>query len=81
VLNTGPLHGLANQEVLSGLNQSQKFSEGKEVNAETITSFVGHAQKVIPVTVTLSLTRPIPGTCANEFALKHMPERRTLPGR
>jgi citrate synthase len=58
----GPLHGLANQEVLSWIQQLQtKFNaEGKEVNKETITAFAwetlkagkdipGYSQGVLPM--------------------------------
>lgn len=56
VTNTVPYnlqHGLANQEVLSWIQQLQsKFiAEGKEVNKETITAFAWEtlkAGKVIP---------------------------------
>jgi citrate synthase len=49
----GPLHGLANQEVLKWIQElSAKFeAEGKPINAETITEFAWetlNAKKVIP---------------------------------
>lgn len=76
----GPLHGLANQEVLKWIQElSDKFtSEGKEVNAETITEFAWdtlNAKKVIPGYghAVLRITDPR-YTCQREFALKHMPD-------
>jgi len=76
----GPLHGLANQEVLKWIQElSAKFeSEGKEVNAETITEFAWdtlNAGKVIPGYGHAVLRKTDPRyTCQREFALKHMPD-------
>eukprot|EP00588_Corethron_pennatum_P015930 CAMPEP_0194282440 /NCGR_PEP_ID=MMETSP0169-20130528/23075_1 /TAXON_ID=218684 /ORGANISM="Corethron pennatum, Strain L29A3" /LENGTH=467 /DNA_ID=CAMNT_0039027749 /DNA_START=11 /DNA_END=1414 /DNA_ORIENTATION=+ len=76
----GPLHGLANQEVLSWImNLSKKFeAEGKEVNAETITEFAWetlNARKVIPGFGHAVLRKTDPRyTCQREFALKHLPD-------
>lgn len=76
----GPLHGLANQEVLSWIQQLQaKFvSEGKEVNNKTITEFAWEtlkAGKVIPGYGHAVLRKTDPRyTCQREFALKHMPD-------
>jgi citrate synthase len=76
----GPLHGLANQEVLKWIQElSSKFeSEGKEVNAETITEFAWdtlNAGKVIPGYGHAVLRKTDPRyTCQREFALKHMPD-------
>jgi citrate synthase len=76
----GPLHGLANQEVLKWIQQlSDKFQkEGKEVNAETITEFAWdtlNAGKVIPGYGHAVLRKTDPRyTCQREFALKHMPD-------
>ncbi len=76
----GPLHGLANQEVLKWIQQlSAKFeAEGKEVNAETITEFAWetlNAGKVIPGYGHAVLRKTDPRyTCQREFALKHMPD-------
>jgi len=76
----GPLHGLANQEVLKWIQQlNSKFeSEGKEVNAETITEFAWdtlNAGKVIPGYGHAVLRKTDPRyTCQREFALKHMPD-------
>jgi citrate synthase len=75
----GPLHGLANQEVLSWIQQLQtKFNaEGKEVNKETITAFAWE---------TLKAGKDIPGysqavlrmvdprfECQRQFALDCLP--------
>jgi len=76
----GPLHGLANQEVLKWIQElSDKFTaEGKEVNAETITEFAWdtlNAGKVIPGYGHAVLRKTDPRyTCQREFALKHMPD-------
>ena len=75
----GPLHGLANQEVLSWIQAlQQKFQqEGKPVNRETITAFAWEtlkAGKVIPGYGHAVLRKTDPRyTCQREFALKHMP--------
>jgi len=75
----GPLHGLANQEVLKWIQELQnKFaSEGKDVNAETITEFAWetlHAGKVIPGYGHAVLRKTDPRyTCQREFALQHIP--------
>jgi citrate synthase len=75
----GPLHGLANQEVLKWIQElSAKFqAEGKPVNAETITEFAWEtlkAGKVIPGYGHAVLRKTDPRyTCQREFALKHMP--------
>lgn len=76
----GPLHGLANQEVLRWIQElSDKFgNEGKEVNAETITEFAWetlNAKKVIPGYGHAVLRKTDPRyVCQREFALKHMPD-------
>ena len=76
----GPLHGLANQEVLKWIQELQiKFqSEGKEVNADTITEFAWEtlkAGKVIPGYGHAVLRKTDPRyTCQREFALKHIPD-------
>ena len=75
----GPLHGLANQEVLKWIQALQdKFDkEGKEVNAATITEFAWetlNAKKVIPGYGHAVLRKTDPRyTCQREFGLKHMP--------
>ena len=76
----GPLHGLANQEVLKWIQALQdKFArEGKEVNAETITEFAWetlNAKKVVPGYGHAVLRKTDPRyTCQREFGLKHMPD-------
>lgn len=76
----GPLHGLANQEVLKWIQalQARFASEGKEVNAETITEFAWetlNAKKVIPGYGHAVLRKTDPRyTCQREFGLKHMPD-------
>lgn len=76
----GPLHGLANQEVLSWIQQLQaKFiAEGKEINNKSITEFAWEtlkAGKVIPGYGHAVLRKTDPRyTCQREFALKHMPD-------
>lgn len=75
----GPLHGLANQEVLSWIIQLQeKFAaEGKEVNKDTITEFAWEtlkAGKVIPGYGHAVLRKTDPRySCQREFALKYLP--------
>jgi citrate synthase len=76
----GPLHGLANQEVLSWIQQLQtKFiAEGKEVNKETITEFAWEtlkAGKVIPGYGHAVLRKTDPRyECQRQFAMKYMPD-------
>lgn len=76
----GPLHGLANQEVLSWIQQLQtKFiAEGKEVNKETITAFAWEtlkAGKVIPGYGHAVLRKTDPRyECQRQFALKYLPD-------
>lgn len=75
----GPLHGLANQEVLRWIQalQTRFAQEGKEVNADTITEFAWetlNAKKVIPGYGHAVLRKTDPRyTCQREFGLKHMP--------
>lgn len=76
---SGPLHGLANQEVLGWIQQLQaKFkSEGKPVNRDTITAFAWEtlrAGKVIPGYGHAVLRRTDPRyECQRQFALRHLP--------
>lgn len=76
----GPLHGLANQEVLGWIQQLQKkfIAEGKEVNKQTITEFAWEtlkAGKVIPGYGHAVLRKTDPRyTCQREFALKYLPD-------
>ena len=79
----GPLHGLANQEVLQWIIELQaKFkAEGKEVNKETIKDFAWetlNSGQVIPgyghaVHAVLRKTDPR-YSAQRTFALKHMPD-------
>ena len=75
----GPLHGLANQEVLGwllGLQETLK-SQGKPVTPESITEFAWEtlkAGKVIPGYGHAVLRKTDPRyTCQRDFALKHLP--------
>jgi len=75
----GPLHGLANQEVLQWIMDLQeKFKkEGKEVNKETISQFTWdtlNSGNVIPGFGHAVLRRTDPRyICQREFALKYLP--------
>lgn len=76
----GPLHGLANQEVLGWIQGLQaKFkAEGKEVNANTIEDFAWetlNSGKVIPGYGHGVLRKTDPRyMCQREYAFKHMPD-------
>jgi len=76
----GPLHGLANQEVLRWiLNLKSKFeAEGKQVNEDTIREFAWETLnngQVIPGYGHAVLRKTDPRyTAQREFALKHMPD-------
>jgi len=76
----GPLHGLANQEVLRWIQdlKAKLDGEGKLINKETITEFAWetlNAKKVIPGYGHAVLRKTDPRyTCQREFALKHMPD-------
>lgn len=76
----GPLHGLANQEVLSWIIQLDEHfkAEGVEVNKETITKFAWdtlNGGKVIPGYGHAVLRKTDPRyTCQREFALQYMPD-------
>ncbi|OQR92232.1 citrate synthase, mitochondrial precursor [Thraustotheca clavata] len=78
----GPLHGLANQEVLGWImDLDEEFkSKGLEVNEETITKFAWdtlNAGKVIPGYGHAVLRKTDPRySSQREFALKHMPDDR-----
>ena len=76
----GPLHGLANQEVLGwllGLQATLK-EQGKPITPESITEFAWdtlNAGKVIPGYGHAVLRKTDPRyTCQREFALKHLPD-------
>ncbi|CAM9185697.1 unnamed protein product [Chrysoparadoxa australica] len=76
----GPLHGLANQEVLGWIKDLQaKFkADGKPVNKETIEEFAWetlNSGKVIPGYGHAVLRKTDPRyTAQREFALKHLPD-------
>jgi len=76
----GPLHGLANQEVLGWIQglQSKFKAEGKEVNANTIEEFAWetlNSGKVIPGYGHGVLRKTDPRyMCQREYAFKHMPD-------
>ena len=76
----GPLHGLANQEVLKWIQDLKaKFdAQGKPITEETIAEFAWetlNAKKVIPGYGHAVLRKTDPRyTCQREFALKHMPD-------
>ncbi|KDO21715.1 citrate (Si)-synthase [Saprolegnia parasitica CBS 223.65] len=78
----GPLHGLANQEVLGWImDLDEEFkSKNLAVNKETITQFAWdtlNSGKVIPGYGHAVLRKTDPRySCQREFALKHMPEDR-----
>ena len=75
----GPLHGLANQEVLGWIQelQTEFKNKGLEINKETITEFAWdtlNAGKVIPGYGHAVLRKTDPRyTCQREFGLKYMP--------
>lgn len=72
----GPLHGLANQEVLVWLTKLQK-TLGKDVTDEQLKEFVWKTLKsgqVVPGYGHAVLRKTDPRyTCQREFALKHLP--------
>ena len=76
----GPLHGLANQEVLGWIQDLQaKFEkEGRPVNKQTITEFAWEtlkAGKVIPGYGHAVLRKTDPRyMCQRDFALKYLPD-------
>jgi citrate synthase len=76
----GPLHGLANQEVLRWIIDIKDHfeSKGMEVNHDTIKEFAWetlNAGKVIPGYGHAVLRKTDPRyTCQREFALKHLPD-------
>jgi len=76
----GPLHGLANQEVLRWIKdlRDQLAAEGKEVSKESITEFAWktlNSGQVIPGYGHAVLRKTDPRYSAQrEFALKHLPD-------
>uniref|UniRef100_UPI00358ED142 citrate synthase, mitochondrial-like n=1 Tax=Myxine glutinosa TaxID=7769 RepID=UPI00358ED142 len=73
----GPLHGLANQEVLVWLTQLQK-ELGKDVHIDKLRDFIWNTLKsgrVVPGYGHAVLRKTDPRyTCQREFALKHLPD-------
>uniref|UniRef100_A0A8D2PS34 Citrate synthase n=1 Tax=Zosterops lateralis melanops TaxID=1220523 RepID=A0A8D2PS34_ZOSLA len=73
----GPLHGLANQEVLLWLTDLQK-ELGKEVSDEKLRDFIWNtlnSGRVVPGYGHAVLRKTDPRyTCQREFALKHLPK-------
>lgn len=72
----GPLHGLANQEVLIWLTKLQE-QVGKDVSDEDLRAFIWETLKtsVVPGYGHAVLRRTDPRyTCQREFALKHLPD-------
>uniref|UniRef100_A0A8B9Y527 Citrate synthase n=1 Tax=Bos mutus grunniens TaxID=30521 RepID=A0A8B9Y527_BOSMU len=73
----GPLHGLANQEVLVWLTQLQK-EVGKDVSDEKLRDYIWNtlnSGRVIPGYGHAILRKTDPQyTCKREFALKHLPQ-------
>ena len=73
----GPLHGLANQEVLKWLTNLRKELGDKEVSDETLKEYIWStlkAGRVVPGYGHAVLRKTDPRyTCQREFALKHMP--------
>jgi len=73
----GPLHGLANQEVLTWVMELQQKLGGKEVTNEKLAEAVWeglNAGRVVPGYGHAVLRKTDPRyTCQREFALKHLP--------
>ncbi|KAG0228118.1 citrate (Si)-synthase [Actinomortierella wolfii] len=73
----GPLHGLANQEVLRWITKMRNDLGGKDVSDETIKEYIWktlNAGQVIPGYGHAVLRKTDPRyTCQREFALKHIP--------
>ncbi|XP_057559715.1 citrate synthase, mitochondrial [Hippopotamus amphibius kiboko] len=73
----GPLHGLANQEVLVWLTQLQK-EVGKEVSDDKLRDYIWNtlnSGRVVPGYGHAVLRKTDPRyTCQREFALKHLPQ-------
>ncbi|KAF9154566.1 citrate (Si)-synthase [Linnemannia schmuckeri] len=73
----GPLHGLANQEVLRWITKMREELGGKDVSDETIKEYVWKTLKsgqVVPGYGHAVLRKTDPRyTCQREFALKHIP--------
>lgn len=73
----GPLHGLANQEVLVWINEMKKHV-GSDLSDENITKYLWDtlkAGRVVPGYGHAVLRKTDPRyTCQREFALKHLPD-------
>jgi citrate synthase len=73
----GPLHGLANQEVLRWLKEIQAKLGDKELNKENLTQIIWetlNAGRVVPGYGHAVLRKTDPRyTCQRDFALKYMP--------
>ncbi|KAF9939679.1 hypothetical protein KVV02_003013 [Mortierella alpina] len=73
----GPLHGLANQEVLRWITKMREELGGKDVSDDTIKDYVWKTLKsgqVVPGYGHAVLRKTDPRyTCQREFALKHIP--------
>merc|ERR1739836_327091 len=73
----GPLHGLANQEVLVWLTQLRKDLGGQNVSDKELHDFIWNTLKsgqVVPGYGHAVLRKTDPRyTCQREFALKHLP--------
>ncbi|KAG0375266.1 citrate (Si)-synthase [Mortierella sp. AD032] len=73
----GPLHGLANQEVLRWITKMREELGGKDVSDETIKDYVWKTLKsgqVVPGYGHAVLRKTDPRyACQREFALKHIP--------
>jgi len=74
----GPLHGLANQEVLVWLTQLRKDLGGKDVTDQELHDFIWNTLKsgrVVPGYGHAVLRKTDPRyQCQREFALKHLPD-------
>uniref|UniRef100_H2Y5U8 Citrate synthase n=1 Tax=Ciona savignyi TaxID=51511 RepID=H2Y5U8_CIOSA len=74
----GPLHGLANQEVLVWLTGVHKELGGKEVTDEVLHKYIWdtlESGRVVPGYGHAVLRKTDPRyTCQREFALKHLPD-------
>merc|ERR1712025_802841 len=74
----GPLHGLANQEVLVWLTQLRKDLGGQNVSDKELHDFIWNTLKsgrVVPGYGHAVLRKTDPRyTCQREFALKHLPD-------
>jgi len=74
----GPLHGLANQEVLVWLTELRKGLGGKDVSDQELSDYIWktlNAGQVVPGYGHAVLRKTDPRySCQREFALKHLPE-------